>query len=58
MKHVFLTDRKYKWGALFLMIIIGAFYWTSWIYDNYMFANIFTGVILAVGIVYYIKLKR
>lgn len=58
MKHPFLTDKKYKYGALFILVFIGAAYWTSFIYGDFMFANIFTGIMVAVLIVAYFKLKR
>jgi len=58
MKHVFITDTKYKWLALGLIVFITLAYWASFEYNDFMFANIFTGVMLAVGIVAYFKLKR
>jgi len=56
MKHPFVTDKKYKWGALFILVFIGCAYWAS--DGNYKFANIATGIFLAVTVVAYFKLKR
>jgi len=58
MKHPFVTDKKYKWGALFLIVFIGLAYLVSFKYNDFKFANIFTGIMLAVLIVAYFKLKR
>jgi hypothetical protein len=58
MKHPFISDRKYKFGALFILVFIGAAYWTSFLYDNFKFANIATGIFIAVFVVSYFKLKR
>jgi len=56
MKHPFISDKKYRWGALFILVFIGCAYWAS--DGNYKFANIATGIFLVVGIVAYFKLKR
>lgn len=58
MKHPFLTDKKYKFGALFILVFILLTYLVSFTYDDFMFANIFTGIMVTVLIVAYFKLKR
>lgn len=58
MKHVFITDPKYKWLALGLIVFIGCAYLVSFTYDDFKFANIFTGIMVAVLTVAYFKLKR
>lgn len=58
MKHPFLTDLKYKFGALFIFVFILLTYLVSFEYNDFKFANIFTGVMVAVITVAYFKLKR
>lgn len=58
MRHPFITDKKYKFGGLFLLVFIGAAYLVSFTYDDFKFANIFTGIMVAVLTLAYFKLKR
>lgn len=58
MKHVFITDPKYKWLALGLVVFIGLAYLTGYEYDNYWFANIAAFAFSVVGVTAYFKLRR
>ena len=58
MKHPFITDRKYRWGALFLIVFIAAAYLTGYEYDNYIFANIAAAVFGIVGVTAYFILRK
>jgi hypothetical protein len=54
MKHVLITDKKYRWGALFLTVFIAAAYITG----AHTFATIAAVVFLTVGVIAYFKLRK
>jgi general stress protein CsbA len=58
MKHPYITDKKYLRAAVFLILFIGAAYYTGYLYDSYLFAHIVAGVFSIVAVIGYFAMKK